>query len=183
MSRPPRPTAMRAAAIALLSLAFLGAGLSGPADAERLKVGDRLKELDVAVDGRGKAFKLKAYRGKWVLVTVGASWCKPCKKELPVWDRIAGELKGKITFVAINIDNDVAVGKKFNTALKLKNMTLVYMPEEASSIDEAYGGDTMPSSFVADPQGVIKLARAAFQDRDPDGEYRKLKAELTKLLP
>ena len=69
------------------------------AHADALKVGDRLAELDVAVDANGKSFKLKSVSG-WRLVTVGASWCKPCAKELPTWDKLAPEFKGKVSFVA-----------------------------------------------------------------------------------
>src|SRR5690348_7442671 len=99
MTVPARRTAMRIAAI--LTLLLVGA----PAHADVLKVGDRAAELDVAVDAAGKAVKLRAYKDRWILVTVGAEWCKPCRKELPTWDKLAGELKGKITFVAIDIDD------------------------------------------------------------------------------
>jgi thiol-disulfide isomerase/thioredoxin len=106
--------------------------LAGTATADSLKVGDRLAELDIAVDGAGKSFKLKSLKGKWVLVTVGAEWCNPCAKELPAWDNIAPEYKDKMTWVAINIDDDIEDGKKFNKKLKLANLTLVYMPADKS---------------------------------------------------
>ena len=69
-----RPTAMRF----LLAIVLLF-GVSR-ADAQVLAKGDKLAELDTAVDGNGKSFKLKSLKGKWVLVTVGAQWCKPCAK-------------------------------------------------------------------------------------------------------
>jgi thiol-disulfide isomerase/thioredoxin len=160
----------------------LGGLAGGAAHADVLKVGDRLAELDVAVDASGKPFKLKAFKGRWVLVTVGADWCKPCAKELPTWDRLAGELKGKVVFVAIDIDDEIEVGKKFHDKLKLKNMLRVYMPAEKSSVAGSYGSDHMPSTFVADPKGVVRLVREGFEAGDPDGEYRKLKDALDKLV-
>src|SRR3954470_10485663 len=102
-----RPTAMRALLGPFLGLvlgAFTLIGAAGTAHADVLKVGDRLAELDVATDGNGKPVKLKSFKGKWVVLTVGADWCKPCAKELPVWDKLAGELKGKVVFVAVDID-------------------------------------------------------------------------------
>jgi cytochrome c biogenesis protein CcmG, thiol:disulfide interchange protein DsbE len=155
--------------------------VAAPAQADVLKVGDRLAELDVGVDDAGKGYRLKSLKGKWVLVTVGASWCKPCKKELPTWDKLAGLLKGKITFVAINIDNDIDVGKKFNKQLKLKHMSLVYMPADKSAVAERYGSDTMPTTFVADPNQVVKYIKPTFEVSDPDGETKKLRAALDKL--
>jgi cytochrome c biogenesis protein CcmG, thiol:disulfide interchange protein DsbE len=165
----------------VVCLACLLAG-SGPAHADVLKVGDRLAELDVAVDAGGKSVKLKAWKGKWLLVTVGADWCKPCAKELPTWDRLAGELKGKVVFVAIDLDEELDVGKKFHDRLKLKNMQRVYLPAEKSGVAASYGAATMPSTFVADPKGVVRLVQAGFEAGDADGEYRKLKATLEKLV-
>jgi thiol-disulfide isomerase/thioredoxin len=156
--------------------------LAPSAYAEVLKVGDRAAELDVAVDGNDKPFKLKSLKGKWLLVTMGADWCAPCRKELPTWDKVAGEVKGKVTFVAINVNNDKSDGKKFNKKLKLVNMTLVYMPEEKSSVAPRYGAETMPSTFLIDPQGVVRLVRAGFDERDASGEAKKLKASITKLV-
>jgi len=151
-----------------------------PAHADALKVGDRLAELDVAVDGGGKAFKLKSLKG-WVLVTVGADWCKPCAKELPAWDKLAPEFKDKVKFVAINIADDINDGKKFNKKLKLSNLTLVYMPADKSAVAAKYGSDNMPTTFIADPQGVIRYVRAGFEKGDVSGETKKMREQLTKL--
>lgn len=119
--------AIRSVIVALgLALALVGAG-AATARAE-VKPGDRAPELDGARDERGKAFKLKAYRGKWVVMTFGGSWCKPCKKELPAWDRLAGKWAGKVVFIAVNLDNDKAKGKKFMDGLKVRKMLRAYGP-------------------------------------------------------
>ena len=152
------------------------------AHADVLKVGDRLAELDVATDAAGKPFKLKSLKGKWVVVTVGADWCKPCAKELPTWDKLAGELKAKVAFVAIDIDDEIAVGKRFHDKLKIKNMHRVYMPSDKSGVVGNYGSDHMPSTFVADDKGVVRLVREGFEAGDADGEYRKFKDALAKLV-
>lgn len=168
-----------------LVLAFaLLVGLAGSAAADVMKVGDRLVELDVAVDAAGKPFKLKALKGQWVLVTIGAAWCKPCKKELPAWDKLAvgAGIKGKVTFVALNVDDDISDGKRFHKKLKLQNMLQVFMPQEKSSVAATYGAATMPTTFIADPQGVVRYVKAGFEERDPEGESRKLRAVLAKLV-
>lgn len=164
---------------ALVLAAILMVGSVAHADA--LKVGDRLAELDVATDAKGKAFKLKSIPG-WRLVTVGASWCKPCAKELPTWDKLAPEFKGKVTFVAINIDDEIDDGKKFNKKLKLQNLLLVYLPADKSAAVAKYGSDNMPTTFVADPQGVVRYVRAGFEKGDVAGETKKMRDALTKLV-
>jgi len=168
-----------AAAVAFVAFALVAAGA---ARADVLKVGDRLAELDVATDAGGKPVKLKAYKGKWLVVTVGADWCKPCAKELPTWDRLAGEMKGKAVFIAVDIDDDLEVGKKFHDRLRLRNMVRVYLPSERSGVVASYGSDHMPSTFVADGQGVVRLVREGFEAGDADGEYKKFKDALVKLV-
>ncbi len=171
-----RLSCMVARALAIL---FLMA-VAGPAHAD-LKVGDRMKELDVAVDVNDKPFKLKAIGG-WKFVSVNAAWCEPCKKELPQWDKLQAELGAKITFVALALDNDVKDGKGFHKKLKLKHMKLAYMPEEKSAVAASYGAGTMPSSFVIDPDGVVRYVHKGFDPRNADGEYRKMKERLEKLI-
>lgn len=165
-----------AAALVVLALT------SGVASADALKVGDRLAELDIAVDSAGKAFKLKSYKGKWVLVTVGAEWCKPCAKELPAWDKVAPEYKDKVAFIAINIDDDIGDGKRFMKKLKIANLVQVYMPADKSAVVAKYGSDNMPTTFIADPQGVVRYVKAGFEKGDAAGEQKKLRAQLAKLL-
>ncbi len=177
MTQDVRRTAMRAPT----ALIVLVAGLTSVAHADVLKKGDRLAELDVAVDVNAKPARLKAYKDGWIVVTVGAGWCKPCAKELPAWDKLAGELKGKITFVSIAVDNDIEDGKRFHKKLKLKNMKLLYMPSDKSAVAAKYGAETMPSTFVIDPKGLVQLVRDGFDERNPDGELKQMRAALATL--
>ena len=155
---------------------------SQTAFADVLKVGDRAAELENAVDQGGKAVKLAKFKGKWLLVTAGAGWCKPCAKELPTWDKVAAEYKDKVTFVSLTLDDDIADGKKFQKKMALKNMTVVYMPAEKSAAAARYGSATMPSTFVIDPHGVVRHVHAGFAERDTSGESKKIKAALDKLV-
>ena len=43
------------------------------------------------------------------------SWCKPCAKELPAWDKIAPDYKGKVTFVAVDLDDDTPMTARRST--------------------------------------------------------------------
>ena len=54
-----------------------------------VKQGDRAAEFVSVVDASGKAVSLKAYKDKVVVITFGASWCEPCKKELPAYEKLA----------------------------------------------------------------------------------------------
>jgi thiol-disulfide isomerase/thioredoxin len=156
--------------------------LAGVASADELKVGDRLSELETAVDAGGKPFKVKAYKGKWVMLTFGASWCKPCAKELPAWDKLAPDWKGKVVFVAVDLDSKVEDGKRFHDKdVKLQNLVRVYLNPE-SAVAAKYGSDHMPTTVLADPQGVIRYIRGGFEKGDVDGEVKKMKETLGKLV-
>jgi thiol-disulfide isomerase/thioredoxin len=167
---------MRALVLALL----LGTFTASTALAGELKVGDRVAELDGAVDLSGHPFHVKALKG-WKLLTFGASWCKPCAKELPTWDKLAPEWKGKVRFVAVDLDSERSAGKAFHKRLGLHHMTLVYLSPESASAAK-YGSDHMPTTVVVDPHGIIRYIRGGFEKGDTSGELAKMRAELKKLV-
>jgi len=150
--------------------------LSTPAFAE-IKKGDHFVELD-AKAANGKAFHLKDMAGKWVLFTFGASWCAPCHKELPAWDKVAPKFKGKVLFVSVNINNNEKEGKEFMDSLKLKHVFPVFMPDENSPAMKAYDPDKMPSTFVIDPKGTLQIVQYGYDKGDED----KLSAALDSLV-
>ena len=147
-------------------VAALIALAGGVAHAE-VKKGDPFVELD-AKTAAGKHFRLKDMAGKWVLYTFGASWCEPCHKELPAWDKIAPKFAGKVLFVTVNINNKQAEGKEFIDSLKLKHLFPVFLPDEASPALKAYDPDRMPSTFVIDPKGIIRLVQYGYTKGDED---------------
>src|SRR6476646_6252260 len=149
--------------------------LSASASAE-VKVGDKFVELD-AKTSAGKKFRLKDMAGKWVLFTFGASWCEPCHKELPAWDKVAPKLTGKVLFVAVNINNNADEGKQFVQSLKLKHIFPVFLPDEDSPAIKAYDPEKMPSTFVIDPEGTVRLVEYGYHQGDED----KLAQQLTEL--
>ena len=164
-----------------LIVSFVAVAALRTAHADELKIGDRLSELDGAVDAGGKAFRVKAQKGKWLMLTFGASWCGPCAKELPAWDKLAPQWKDKVEFIAVDLDEKTDGGKDFHNKLKIKNLQRVYLSPE-SAVAAKYGSDHMPTTELADPQGVIRYIRGGFEKGDVDGEVEKMKAQLTKLV-
>jgi thiol-disulfide isomerase/thioredoxin len=134
-------------------------------------------------DADGKPKKLSDWRGKTVLVNLWATWCVPCRKEMPALDSLQTKLGGKdFEVVAINIDTrDAEKPKNF---LKDGNLTrLSYFSDQKAkvfqdlkNIGKALG---MPTSVLVDSQGceianiagpaewasddAIKLIKAAVQ--------------------
>ncbi|MGY3618697.1 thiol:disulfide interchange protein TlpA [Bradyrhizobium sp. USDA 10063] len=108
-------------------------------------------------DAEGKPRKLSDWRGKTVLVNLWATWCVPCRKEMPALDALQAKLGGKdFEVVAINIDTrDFDKPKTF---LKDANLTrLGYFSDakakvfqDLKSIGKALG---MPTSMLVDANG------------------------------
>lgn len=142
-----------------------------------VREGDRAAELVAVKDAKGQRIKLKSYRGKVVVITFGASWCKPCKKELPAWDKVAKEYKSKgVVFLAINIDQDLAKGKTFIDEAKLKAVRAGYEPSGTTA--ESYEPPTMPTTFVVDGRGLVRHVHEGYRA----GDEKTLRAWLDKLV-
>src|SRR5689334_18754860 len=108
-------------------------------------------------DAEGKSKKLSDWRGKTVLLNLWATWCVPCRKEMPALDELQGKLGGKdFEVVAVNIDTrDPEKPKNF---LKEANLTrIAYFSDQKAkvfqdlkNIGRALG---MPTSVLVDAQG------------------------------
>jgi thiol-disulfide isomerase/thioredoxin len=117
-----------------------------------------LKLPDLAFeDGDGKPRKLSDWRGKTVLVNLWATWCVPCRKEMPALEGLQTKLKSpNFEVVAINIDTrDPEKPKKFLQDANLTQLGYFNDPkaavfQELKSIGRALG---MPTSVLVDGQG------------------------------
>src|SRR3569833_3607010 len=117
-----------------------------------------LRVPDLAFDdASGKTRKLSEFRGRTLLVNLWATWCVPCRKEMPALDQLQGKLSGpNFEVVAINIDTrDPEKPKNF---LKDASLTrLGYFTDQKAkvfqdlkSIGRALG---LPTSVLVAPQG------------------------------
>jgi len=178
MVRPMKAIITPLTRCSLISAAILVTlASSGVARAE-VKQGEHFVELDAKTD-KGKRFRLKDMAGKWVLYTFGASWCEPCHKELPAYDRIVPKLAGKVLFVTVNINEKPEDGKVFIDSLKLKHMFAVYMPNGEGSAMKSYDPDHLPSTFVIDPKGIVRLVRYGYEKGD-EGKLAATLVEMTR---
>jgi len=109
------------------------------------------------LDSNGEQKKLSDWKGRTVLLNLWATWCVPCRKEMPALDRLEGKLGGeKFAVVAVNIDTRDA--EKPKAFLKDANLTRLgnfhdakaKVFQELKSIGLALG---MPTSVLIDGQG------------------------------
>jgi thiol-disulfide isomerase/thioredoxin len=167
---------MKALLPGFVALAMLAVATPSRSASAEVKQGDRAPELENAKTATGGKFRLREHRGKWLALTFGGSWCKPCKKELPQWDKLAAKYRGRVLFVAVNIDLDPAKGKKFLDGLKVTQMTRVFMPENKTTSVDSYDPGTFPSTFLIDPNGVVRVVHKGYESGDEAKMARSIDA-------
>jgi thiol-disulfide isomerase/thioredoxin len=108
-------------------------------------------------DADGKPKKLSDWRGHTILLNLWATWCVPCRKEMPALDRLQAKLGGKdFQVVAVNIDTrDPEKPKTFLKDAKLTRLDFfsddkAKVFQDLKSIGRALG---MPTSVLVDAQG------------------------------
>jgi thiol-disulfide isomerase/thioredoxin len=103
----------------------------------------------------GETFSLADYSGKVVLLNFWATWCGPCRRELPGLNNVAEQLTSdNFAVVAINIDtNPEETAETFADRLELNALELFIDPELRST--NVLGLRSMPSTYLFDGDGKL----------------------------
>jgi thiol-disulfide isomerase/thioredoxin len=105
------------------------------------------------VDGAGRPRALADFRGKAVLLNLWATWCVPCRKEMPALDRLQARLGGPgFEVVALSIDRQgLPVVQAFYAELGLKALA-IYVDDSGGAV-RAVGALGIPTTLLVDAQG------------------------------
>lgn len=128
---------------------------------------------------KGGTTKLADLKGKYVYIDVWATWCGPCRQQIPFLQKIEEDYHGKkIEFVSVSIDTkkDYEKWRKMVTDKSLGGIQLIADKDWSSEFTKAYGIDSIPRFILIDPKGNVVDADAA-RPSDP-----ALRAQLDKLL-
>ena len=121
----------------------------------------------------GGDLALSSLRGKVVLLDVWASWCGPCKQELPMLDAIAGRLRKRgVEVLAVSVDQERENVDKFLGSRGKWNLTVAHDPKGA--IADTFQPEKMPTSYVIDRAGVIRYVNSGFEPSDAREIERRL---------
>jgi thiol-disulfide isomerase/thioredoxin len=104
-------------------------------------------------DGAGKELTLADWRGKVVLLNLWATWCLPCRKEMPSLDRLQKELgSDKFEVVAVSVDRKgAAASRKFLDETQVERLALYVDATVRMSSDLRVIG--LPATLLLDTQG------------------------------
>lgn len=119
-----------------------------------------------AVDLRtGRPTTIDDYRGKVVLLNVWATWCPPCRVEMPSMERLHQKLAGSdFRLVAVSVDEEDST--VVNTFVRDMGLSFEILHNRDASIRRLYQTTGVPESFVIDRDGMIvkKIIGAADWD-------------------
>ncbi|HET7198373.1 MAG TPA: TlpA disulfide reductase family protein [Burkholderiales bacterium] len=140
-----------ARAVAFLLGALLAAGASA-ADLRPWR-GGATPPL-VLEDLQGRSHDLAAYRGKVVLVNFWATWCEPCRAEMPSMARLRSSLAGQpFEVLGVNMAEPLSRIEKFVAAVPVA-FTLLRDRDGATA--KAWRAKLLPASFLVDREGRIR---------------------------
>ena len=126
----------------------------------------------------GKEIKLSDYAGKVVLIDFWASWCPPCREEMPELIKFyKSHNDPKFQLIAINIDNDKANIEKFLDKLSPKPGFPIIADNE-HQIPGLFNIEAMPTTIFIDKKGKIRFRHDGFKQ----SYINDFNDELTQLL-
>ena len=105
-----------------------------------------------ALDGHG-SYSLTQFAGKWVLVNFAASWCIPCREEMPQLQEFERSHAASRDAVIVAVAFDE--GDKANLASYLKSQKATWPAVDDASAEISYGVTGIPESYLIDPQGTV----------------------------
>lgn len=120
------------------------------------------------VNAEGETVDFSEFRGKYVYIDMWASWCSPCCKEVPYFQKLEAELKNEdVVFVSISCDSDEQAWKNKMAELGMHGIQLI---DNGNALGDALNVKAIPFYLIYDKQGILHTYNAK---RPSSGEIIK----------
>jgi cytochrome c biogenesis protein CcmG/thiol:disulfide interchange protein DsbE len=160
---------------ALRALALVAALFASPMLAVALDVGDAPPDVAMTTLA-GKPISLASLRGKVALIDFWASWCAPCKEEMPFLESLHKKHGSSgLVIVGVSVDSDRGKADRFIRDLKV---TFPIVHDEKHAVADQYEPPRMPTSFILDREGKVRFVHAGYHKDDA----AKIAREVAQLL-
>ena len=129
----------------------------------------------------GGRLDLEALRGRWVLLNFWATWCVPCRKEIPTLVLLAHHMDGqRVVLVSVAMDHDTSRIRHY-----LQKIPVDYpvMLGREGTVDARYIGMGLPETYLIDPEGYLVGKAAGSRDWSGSASYRLFDALSTFRTP
>jgi peroxiredoxin len=163
LHRPARALAM----LVLVALAVPAAAVNLQDEAPDFT----LKSLE------GTNLRLEEYRGQVVLINFWASWCGPCRQEMPLLDRLHQRyLDTGFAVLGVNVEGEEAPARELIDKIPVTFPVLI---DEGQAVSELYRLEAMPSTVVVDRDGVVRYIHRGYKPGD-EAKYVEVVKELIR---
>ncbi|MEE4245994.1 MAG: TlpA disulfide reductase family protein [Kangiellaceae bacterium] len=125
----------------------------------------------------GENVKLSELRGNVVMVNFWASWCGPCRQEMPLLDNFYKKYN-KLGFVllGVNVEEDSSKAQGY---LREVPVTFPILFDNTNSVSKMYDVDAMPSTVLIDREGNLRFLHRGYKPGD-ENQYKKLMKKLMR---
>lgn len=105
-------------------------------------------------DRDGNDVTVSQYRGKVVIVTFWASWCGPCRRELPLLGKVQAMVgRDHLEIIAVNFKED---RREFNAVIRAnRDVDLHYVHDRSGRTSDSYGVNSLPHMFIIGLDGRV----------------------------
>lgn len=125
----------------------------------------------------GENVRLAEQRGQVVMLNFWASWCGPCRKEMPLLDEMSKRYSAAgFVLYGVNVEEDNTDAKKL---IKELGVTFPILYDTESKASSLYNVDAMPTTVVIDKKGEIRFVNRGYKAGD-EAKYRDQIRELIK---
>ncbi len=153
---------------------FLLMALSGSA-VGKLEVGTVPPDLLGKTPDR-EEIRISQFKGSVVVVTFWASWCGPCRRELPVLDALQKSAGNRIHIVAVNVKDSFQDYRSIRR--QMKDSALTFTHDSRGTISEGFAVNSYPNLYVIDQGGTIAAVHVGFGD----GSLQSIVEDINLLL-
>lgn len=121
------------------------------------------------MDLDNRPVSLSQYKGRVVFLDFWASWCPPCKEELPELNSFLKRYgNGDVVGIAVNIDKNRSNATDFLSSMPALPLNLIVLLDPDSRVISSYKARAMPTSYIIDREGVVRHAHFGYTAKDPE---------------
>jgi thiol-disulfide isomerase/thioredoxin len=165
-----------ARALCFLLAGVVSAGIAADVPAFRPWLAEtpamQLKRLD------GQAFDLESLRGRVVLINFWATWCEPCRDEMPSLVRLQSKLKGRpFELLAVNYGESEPTVARF---LERHRLALPVLLDPEKRVADRWGAKGLPMTFLVGADGRIRFWVFGEQDWSEGDAFRRVEAAVAE---
>jgi peroxiredoxin len=112
-------------------------------------------------DRTGRTVSLDEFKGQVVLINFWASWCGPCRQEMPLLEELHQRYASLgFTLLGINVEEDSALADNFLQSMPV-NFPILF--DQTNSVSKAYDVIAMPTTVILDREGLVRFVHYGYE--------------------